>query len=127
MADFGIGWSMPLTRPRILHLARNDFPADWLPPMWGSPASRHASYSPVLRTRIEWSAPNVTAQDVDLVAYDSTNDNATNYDTFFVEARGVESPPGRPAGGHRALGQGQVPGRPGDDTRPRPSLLHLQS
>src|ERR1051326_5032619 len=92
MADFGIGWSMPLTRPRILHLARNDFHADWLPPMWGSPASRHASYSPVLRTRIEWSAPNVTAQDVDLVAYDSTNDNTTNYDTFFVEARGVESP-----------------------------------
>jgi len=90
--DFGIGWSMPLTRPRVIRLTKNDFHANWLPPTWGAPAAQHASYSPVMRTRIEWSAPNVASQDVDLVAYDSTNDNVTNYDTIFVEAGGAESP-----------------------------------
>jgi len=90
--DFGIGWSMPLTRPRVIHLTHDDFHPNWLPPTWGTPSARHPSYSTVMRTRIAWSAPNAASEDVDLVAYDSTNDNVTNYDTFFVEAGGIESP-----------------------------------
>lgn len=91
-ADFGFGWSTPLTKAHLTHLTHSDFHADWLPPSWGAPSPRHASFSPVLRARIEWSAPRAPSQDVDLVAYDSTNDNAVNYDTLFVEYGGAETP-----------------------------------
>jgi predicted AlkP superfamily pyrophosphatase or phosphodiesterase len=91
-ADFGIAWSMPSTRPRVIHLTRSDFHGEWLPPAWGSPAARHASFSPVMRTRIDWNVPKVAREDIDLVAYDTTNDNVENYDTFVVEAGGNETP-----------------------------------
>jgi type I phosphodiesterase/nucleotide pyrophosphatase len=89
--DFGIAWNANLTRSRIIHLGRGDFHAEWLPPAWGAPAARHASFSPVMRARIEWSVPNHAREEADLAAYDTTNDNARNYDTFYVETRGGES------------------------------------
>jgi len=89
--DFGIGWSLALTKPRLIKLTHADFHSEWLPPAWGSPAPRHASFSPVMRARIAWSAPKIASQDVDVVAYDSTNDNVANYDTLFVEYGGGET------------------------------------
>jgi predicted AlkP superfamily pyrophosphatase or phosphodiesterase len=91
-AGFGIAWTMPSTRPRVIQLTRADFHTEWLPPSWGSPAPRHASFSPVMRARIDWNVPAVAREDVDLVAYDTTNDHVENYDTFFVEAGGKETP-----------------------------------
>ena len=92
-ADFGIGWSMPLARARLIRLTKSDFHSDWLPPAWGSPMPHHPSFSPVMRTRIEWSAPHVAPQDVDVVAYDSTDDHVVNYDMLFVECSGNEIAP----------------------------------
>jgi type I phosphodiesterase/nucleotide pyrophosphatase len=90
-ADFGIAWTPPSTRARVVHLGRGDFHSDWLPPSWGSPRPKHPSFSPAMRARIEWSVPRVAREDVDLVAYDTTDDHVANYDTFFVEYAGAES------------------------------------
>jgi hypothetical protein len=91
--DFGIAYSANLTRSRMIHLTHTDFHAEWLPPAWGAPAPRHASFSPVMRARIEWNIPNRDREDVDLAAYDTTNDGVRNYDTFYVESRSGESRP----------------------------------
>jgi len=90
--DFGIAWSPALTRAHAIHLTRADFHATWMPPAWGPSQQRHPSFSPVMRSRMEWSATNVPPQDVDIVAYDSTDDRVENYDTLFVEYGGSESP-----------------------------------
>ncbi|HEX3583703.1 MAG TPA: alkaline phosphatase family protein [Thermoanaerobaculia bacterium] len=84
--DFGIAYSPNLTRSRMIHLRHDDFHAEWLPPSWGAPAPRHSSFSPVMRARLEWSVPRHGREDLDLAAYDTTNDNVTNYDTFYVES-----------------------------------------
>jgi hypothetical protein len=89
--DFGISYGANLTRSRMIHLGHDDFHAEWLPPAWGTPSPRHASFSPVMRARIEWSVPNRSRDTVDLAAYDTTNDNVRNYDTFFIESRRGES------------------------------------
>jgi hypothetical protein len=91
--DFGIAYSANLTRSRMIHLTHTDFHAEWLPPAWGAPAPRHASFSPVMRARIEWNIPNRDHEDVDLAAYDTTNDGVHNYDTFTIESRSGESRP----------------------------------
>jgi hypothetical protein len=88
--DFGIRYAKNLTEPRIVQLRRADFHAEWLPPTWGTPAGRHPSYSPPMRARIEWRLPQKARQDVDLVAYDLTDDGARNYDAFFVESSAGE-------------------------------------
>jgi hypothetical protein len=78
---------------RILHLARTDFHSAWLPPAWGSsPAPRHPSFSPVMRARVEWSVPEKRRMDVDLVAYDTTDDRIANYDLWYAEYGGIEEP-----------------------------------
>ncbi|HEX3109064.1 MAG TPA: alkaline phosphatase family protein, partial [Thermoanaerobaculia bacterium] len=89
--DFGIAYSANMTRSRMIHLRHDDFHAEWLPPAWGAPAPRHPSFSPVMRARIEWSVPDRAREAVDLAAYDTTNDNVTNYDTFYVESRTGET------------------------------------
>ncbi|HMC70468.1 MAG TPA: alkaline phosphatase family protein, partial [Mycobacteriales bacterium] len=89
--DFGIAYSANMTRSRMLHLRHDDFHAEWLPPSWGAPAPRHASFSPVMRARIQWSVPERATEDVDLAAYDTTNDNVTNYDAFYIESRHGET------------------------------------
>jgi hypothetical protein len=89
--DFGIAYSPNVTRSRIIHLRKDDFHAEWLPRAWGAPAPRHPSFSPVMRARIEWSVPNRAHEDVDLAAYDTTNDNVRNYDTFYVESHAGET------------------------------------
>ncbi|HEY2090298.1 MAG TPA: alkaline phosphatase family protein [Thermoanaerobaculia bacterium] len=84
--DFGIAYSPNMTRSRIVHLRKDDFHAEWMPPSWGAPAPRHPSFSPVMRARIEWSVPNRPAEEINLAAYDTTNDNSRNYDAFYVES-----------------------------------------
>lgn len=85
-SDFGFAWTSSATSARVLHLGRTDFHREWVPPTWSARRQRRLSYSPIQRARIEWSIPDVTRQDVDLVAYDTTNDAAANYDLFLIEA-----------------------------------------
>lgn len=91
-ADWGLIFRRPLTSSRLIKLTRRDFHAEWVPPSWGAPpAPRHPSFSPVLRARLDWTATPRVRQDVDLVAYDTTDDHAENYDTFFVETPAGET------------------------------------
>jgi hypothetical protein len=92
-ADFGFAWARPLSKGRIVHLTRDDFHREWVPPTWTTTASRHPSFSPVMRARLDWNAPQHVSADIDLVAYDSTDDRIENYDTFFVESREQEQKP----------------------------------
>jgi predicted AlkP superfamily pyrophosphatase or phosphodiesterase len=45
-----------------------------------------------MRTRIEEEIPKEGHEEFDLVAYDSTDDRVRNYDTFYVEHAGTETP-----------------------------------
>jgi hypothetical protein len=85
-SDFGFAWTASATSARTLHLGRSDFHREWVPPTWTARPQRRVSYSPIMRARIEWSVPQKTRADVDLVAYDTTNDAAENYDLFLVES-----------------------------------------
>ncbi len=85
-SDFGFTWGMSETTPRTVHLTRDDFHREWVPPTWSSRPHRRVSYSPIMRARIDWSVPQKTRADVDVVAYDTTNDAAQNYDLFLIES-----------------------------------------
>ncbi|HEX9983417.1 MAG TPA: alkaline phosphatase family protein [Thermoanaerobaculia bacterium] len=93
-ADFGMVWAQPLTRGRLIRIPRADFKAEWVPPTWTPRELRRRSFSPVLRSRIEWSVPDVTRSDVDVVLYDTTDDRVQNYDLLFIEQGGEEIVPG---------------------------------
>ncbi|HYK03015.1 MAG TPA: alkaline phosphatase family protein [Thermoanaerobaculia bacterium] len=84
-ADFGMAWGMPMVPARLVELTRDDFRREWVPPTWTERPQRRRSFSPIMRARVEWSVPRVTRADVDVVAYDTTDDRTTNYDTYFVE------------------------------------------
>jgi hypothetical protein len=84
-ADFGLAWGMPVVHSRIVELTRADFRREWVPPTWTERPQRRRSFSPIMRARVEWSVPRVTRTDVDVVAYDTTDDRTANYDTYFVE------------------------------------------
>lgn len=84
-ADFGLAWSGPVVPARLVELTRADFRREWVPPTWTDRPQRRRSFSPVMRARIEWSVPRVTLADVDLVAYDTTDDRTANYDSYFIE------------------------------------------
>lgn len=92
-ADFGLVWTEPLTPSRVLRLSRTDFRREWVPPTWTDRPQRRRSFSPVMRARIEWSVPNTTRADVDVVAYDTTDDRVANYDTYLIEAGELEIVP----------------------------------
>lgn len=92
-ADWGLIFRRPLTNSRLVHLKRRDFRPEWVPPAWGTPPPpRHPSFSPVLRARIDWTAAPRVRQDVDVVAYDTTDDRIANYDTLFIETPDGEQP-----------------------------------
>jgi arylsulfatase A-like enzyme len=85
-ADFGLAWTTPVAPARIVTLSRKDFKREWVPPTWTQRAQKRQSFSPVQRARIEWSVPKTTLRiDVDVVAYDTTNDARENYDAYFIE------------------------------------------
>jgi hypothetical protein len=84
-ADFGLAWGMPIVPARLVELTRADFRREWVPPTWTERPQRRLSFSPIMRARIEWSMPRVTRIDVDVVAYDMTDDRTANYDTYFIE------------------------------------------
>lgn len=91
--DFGFAWTSSVTPARILHLTRGDFRREWVPPTWTERPQRRVSFSPIMRARIEWNVPDRVRKDVDLVAYDTSNDSAANYDLFFIETDERESAP----------------------------------
>ncbi|HEX2062253.1 MAG TPA: alkaline phosphatase family protein [Thermoanaerobaculia bacterium] len=80
-ADFGLAWSDPLVPARLVTLTRADFKREWVPPTWTARPQRRASFSPVMRARLAWD-PSL---DVDIVAYDTTDDRIENYDLYRVE------------------------------------------
>lgn len=80
-ADFGLAWSEPLVPARIVTLARADFKREWVPPTWTTRPARRVSFSPIMRARVAWG----TRLDVDVVAYDTTDDRIENYDFYRVE------------------------------------------
>lgn len=84
-ADFGVAWARPLVPSKLVELTRANFRREWVPPTWTERPQRRRSYSPIMRARIEWNVPRVTRADVDVVAYDTTDDRRENYDTFFIE------------------------------------------
>lgn len=84
-ADFGFAWTQPLTRGRIVQLTRDDFKREWVPPTWTSRPQRRTSFSPIMRARVEWSVSRELRADVDVVAYDTSDDGRANYDLYVVE------------------------------------------
>jgi len=92
-ADFGLAWTEPVVRGRTITLSRGDFKREWVPPTWTATPSRRPSFSPVMRARIEWAVPRQARVDIDLVAYDQTDDRVENYDAIFLESGGFESAP----------------------------------
>lgn len=91
-ADFGLLWTTSLTPGRIVSLSRSEFKREWVPPTWTQRPQRRTSYSPIMRARVEWSAPRGPRADVDVVAYDTTNDGVENYDELVVESDDRELP-----------------------------------
>ncbi|HEX7807430.1 MAG TPA: alkaline phosphatase family protein, partial [Thermoanaerobaculia bacterium] len=89
-ADFGMVWRPSLTQGKVVKLTRTDFRREWVPPTWTQRPQRRTSYSPIMRARIEWGIPKTARTDVDVVAYDTTNDSRENYDTYRVEANDRE-------------------------------------
>lgn len=92
-ADFGLTWSEPVVRSRVITLTRGDFKREWVPPGWTPRPQRRPSYSPIMRARLEWAVPGQTRLDVDLVAYDRTDDSVENYDAIFLESGDFEAAP----------------------------------
>jgi hypothetical protein len=92
-ADFGLAWGEPVVRARTVTLNRDDFKREWVPPGWTPPAPRRHSFSPIMRARIEWAVPEHARADIDLVAYDLTDDRVENYDAIYFESGGFETSP----------------------------------
>ena len=92
-ADFGFAWTRATIPPRTVTLTRTDFHREWVPPTWTGPASRRPSFSPVMRARLEWVAGKRLRTDVDVIAYDTTDDRSENYDSYFAEVDGREVTP----------------------------------
>ncbi|MEO8034164.1 MAG: alkaline phosphatase family protein [Acidobacteriota bacterium] len=91
-ADFGIVYGKTVAAPRIIQLTPADFHAVWLPAGWGQPRSNRTSFSPVMRARIDWSCAGRAHHDVDIAAYDTTDDQRIGYDALVVEVDGDETP-----------------------------------
>jgi hypothetical protein len=90
--DFGLAWTTDLARSRTIKLARRDFHREWVPPTWTPRSQRRESFSPIMRSRIEWSVKDRVRADVDIIAYDTTNDRVENYDAFAIEVDDRELP-----------------------------------
>lgn len=86
-ADWGMIYTQQLTRPKLVRLSSKDFKAEWLPPGW----TNGSTFSPARAAVVRWELPkNLSAESVDvqLVATDSTNDGAQNYDRIEVRYAG---------------------------------------
>ena len=91
-ADFGLVWTSSVTEGRIIKLTRADFRREWVPPTWTQQPAGRASFSPVMRARVEWRVSRELRTDVDVVALDTTNDRVENYDTYVVESEDHDLP-----------------------------------
>lgn len=91
-ADFGLVWTNSLTEGRVVKLTKRDFRREWMPPGWTAPPQRRASFSPVMRARVEWRVSRELRADVDVVALDTTNDRVESYDAYVIESDDRELP-----------------------------------
>jgi hypothetical protein len=91
-ADFGLVWTNSVTEGRIVKLTKADFRREWVPPTWTQRPQRRASFSPVMRARVEWRVSRELRADVDVVALDTTDDRVTNYDAYAIESEERELP-----------------------------------
>lgn len=91
-ADFGLVWTNSVTEGRVIKLRRGDFRREWVPPTWTQRPQRRASFSPVMRARVEWRVSRELRTDVDVVALDTTDDRVENYDAYVVESEDRELP-----------------------------------
>ena len=91
-SDFGMAWPDAATAAEIVELTRADFRREWVPPTWTTPPQRRTSFSPIMRARLEWRVPSVLRTDVDVVAYDTTDDRVENYDRYAVESGDEDVP-----------------------------------
>lgn len=85
-ADFGLAWSEPLAEARLITLTRANFKREWVPPTWTARPQRRVSYSPIMRARVEWGLSRTIREDIDVVAYDTSDDRRENYDLYLIEA-----------------------------------------
>ena len=90
--DWGLVWTTHVVPARVVQLTEKDFHSEWMPPGWGMSQARHTSFSPAMRTRIEQEIPKEGREEFDLIAYDTTDDRVRNYDAFYVEHDGTETP-----------------------------------
>lgn len=85
-ADFGLVWTTSLTKGQVLKLTRAEFRREWVPPGWTARPQRRTSFSSIMRARMEWNISPQIRADVDVVAYDTTDDRTENYDVYAVES-----------------------------------------
>jgi Uncharacterized proteins of the AP superfamily len=86
-ADWGLLYTSPISKSRIIKLHRSDFRSEWYPAGW-APQAGTSSYSPLTTATVVWSfvvAGKTVSRDVNLVAIDSTDDGKENYDRIDVE------------------------------------------
>lgn len=93
--DWGLIWTDPVTRSRIVKLKRSDFESEWLPPGWrGEPDPQ--SFSPVLRARVPWTVSvegqELARREIVFVAQDTTDDGRENYDRITAHHDGRPLP-----------------------------------
>jgi predicted AlkP superfamily pyrophosphatase or phosphodiesterase len=91
-ADFGLVWTSSVTDGRTVKLTKKDFRREWMPPGWTAPPQRRATFSPVMRARLEWRVSRELRTDVDVVALDTTDDRVENYDAYVIESEDRELP-----------------------------------
>jgi predicted AlkP superfamily pyrophosphatase or phosphodiesterase len=86
--DWGLVYSHPIARSKIIHLQRRDFVAAESP--------TPGSYSTTLKTSLRWefseSGSNV-GRDVELMVLDTTNDHVENYDVARIRVDAQEIVP----------------------------------
>lgn len=83
--QWGLMFSTAHSRGRVQRLGREDFRSDWVPPGWTRTPSRHPSFSPVMRATLTWDFPDRFRREIQIVAYDTTDDRTRNYDSVRVE------------------------------------------
>lgn len=89
-ADWGLLYTTPISKSKIVTLRREDFVSDWYPPGW-QPQADAASFSPIMKTTVVWrfvASGRTVARDVTIAAIDSTNDGRENYDSVSIEMNG---------------------------------------
>ena len=86
--DWGLVYSHPVTRSKMIHLKRNDFRAVASPA-----AGSYGSLKAVVRWEFSENSTTKVGHDVEIVVLDTTNDRIENYDAARVRMGGQEIVP----------------------------------